>query len=187
MGDYRQANTSNMKVLVLLVLLGTCAAQNYNSFIHIPSYVNDAPNNIYNALSSVSSSGGGSRGNSGYSSGGGYNSGFSGSGLSYSSGGSNSGFSSRRGGSFGYSNGHSDFGGYGYSNGNGGFGGGSSFIAADNGFNSGYGGNSRSSGLGSSGFIAAGNGFNSGYGGSSGGSSGRITSLGGGNGYSRTY
>merc|ERR1711913_3390 len=110
MGDNRQANTINMKVLMLLALLGTCAAWANNGY--------NAPSNSYNAPSIGSFNGEGSRGNSGYSSGAGFNSGFSGSGLSYSSGGSNSGFSSSRGGSYGFSNGNSGFGGFGFSNGN---------------------------------------------------------------------
>merc|ERR1712126_527020 len=156
MGDIRQANTINMKVLMLLALLGACAAWREDGY--------NAPSNSYNAPSIGSINAVRSRGNSGYLSGAGFNSGFSGSGLSYSSGGSNSGFSS----------------------GSSGFGGGSSFIAADNGFNSGYDGNSRSSGFGGASFIAADNGFNSGYAGSNGGNSGRIFSLGE-SGNSRNY
>jgi len=170
-----------MKVLVLLALLGTCAAQYYNSFV--PSNGYNTPSNSYNAPSSGFSSGGGSRGNSG----------FSGSGLSYLGGGSNSGFTSSRGGSLEFSIGNSGFGGFGFSNGNGasgfessrsygpvihvggnqnsgyagnsgssGFGGGSSFIAADNGFNSGNGGNSGCSGT-ISGTTYSDNGYPTGY------------------------
>merc|ERR1712133_323882 len=185
MGDIRQANTINMKVLMLLALLGACAAWREDSY--------NAPSNSYNAPSIGSLNAVRSRGNSGYSSGAGFNSGFSGSGLSYSSGGSNSGFSSSRGGSFGFSNGNSGFGGYGFSNGNNGVSGFDSsrtygrVIHVGGNQNSGYGSNSGSSGFGGgSSFIAADNGFNSGYGGSNGGNSGRIFSLGG-SGNSRIY
>merc|ERR1711972_292676 len=112
----------------------------------------------------------------GYSSGG--FSSFSSGGRSVGNFGSNSGFSSSGHGRYGFSSGgNSGFGGSGYSNGD---------IGAL-GFDS-----SRSYGPeiqvgGASSFIFADNGFNSGYGGSNGGSSGRIISRGGGSHNTRIY
>merc|ERR1740131_340029 len=132
-----------MKVLVLFALLGACTAQYYN-----------APSNNYGAPLSGFVNGGGTRGNSGYSSGAGSNSGFSGS----------------RGGSFGFHNGNSGFGGFGLSNGNNGA---SSFDSSrsygpvihvggnqNSGFGSNFGSRFGSSSQGSQ-FIVADNGFNS--------------------------
>merc|ERR1712133_66889 len=135
MGDDRQVNTSSMKVLVLLAILGTCAAKYYDS---------------------------------GYSSGAGYNSGFSGSrGGSFGFSNGNSGLSRE-----GYCKLHYPLCEENGSNGASGFGSSRSYGPAIHvGVNQNSG--SGSSGFGSS-FIAADNGFNSRYGGSSGGSSGRI-------------
>merc|ERR1712126_345237 len=122
MGRTTGKQIQKMKVLVLLAILGTCAAkiiQNYNSYGSSNGY--NAPSNSYNAPSS------------------------------YSSGGTNSGFSGSRGGSFGFPHGKSGFGGFGFSNGNNGASGFDSsrsygpLIHIGGNQNSGYGSNSGSS------------------------------------------